>query len=125
MKLFWIALFGLVGVLSRYYLGLWVSRANPLASFPYGTFLINLSGSFIIGIIYALGVERMLLPEDLRVGLMVGLMGGYTTFSSFSLEVVRLAETGKYACAGLYMVGSPVLGAVLALCGIFLVRMAF
>jgi CrcB protein len=121
MRALHIALFGLSGVFCRYYLGLWVSRLLPF-SFPYGTFLINITGAFFIGVIQVLGVERNNIPADLRVGMMVGFLGGYTTFSSYCLEAVRLMEDAQYLSAALYWLMSPVLGYLAALGGILLTR---
>jgi len=90
--------------------------------FPYGTFFINLLGAFAIGIIYVLGVERSAISADLRTGIMVGFLGGFTTFSSYCLEGVRLAEETALMNAALYMVASPFLGFIATLSGMLLTR---
>jgi CrcB protein len=116
LRMAYIAGFGLVGVFARYYLGLAVPRfLTP--PFPYATFLINVSGSFAIGIVYVLGAERAAIPPDLRIGLMVGLLGGFTTFSSYGLEALRLLEESQYWYAALYFGLSPVIGLFAAFLG--------
>ena len=93
-----------------------------LSPFPNGTFLINIVGSFLIGIVYVLGIERAVIPPAWRVGLMVGFLGGFTTFSSYSLESARLLEEMEVWYAVLYFVLSPLLGVGAALAGIYLSR---
>ncbi len=121
MKLLFIAVLGLCGVFSRYYVGLFVARILP-TPFPLGTFIINVVGSFLIGFIYAIGVEKGMMSESLRVGLLVGFLGGFTTFSSFALDSVRLAEQSEYLLGGLYFFGSPIVGFIAATAGLFLAR---
>ena len=121
MKTFWIALGGLVGVFARYYGGLAAARFLP-PTFPYGTFLINLFGAFLIGVVYVAGLERQAIPEAIRVGLMVGFLGGFTTFSSYCLESARLLETGQYLAAALYYILSPLLGLVCVGIGLLVTR---
>jgi fluoride exporter len=66
------------------------------AQFPYGTLVVNLSGAFIIGVIQELGTTTLLVPDNVRLFLTVGLMGGLTTYSTFSYETVRLMEFGSW-----------------------------
>ena len=79
--------------------------------FPYGTLLINILGSFVIGLIAAISLtpERMGLHPDLRIFLMVGVCGGFTTFSSFSLQTMELLQSGDVFPALLYTAGSVAL----------------
>jgi fluoride exporter len=121
MRLFLITVFGILGVWSRYYTGLGVSKvvSHP---FPAGTFIINISGAFIIGVIYVLGIEKSVLSEDLRVGIMVGFLGGYTTFSSYALESARLFEQGDIWNAAAYLLLSPALGLLAAFGGLLFAR---
>jgi CrcB protein len=116
-----IALFGMMGVLSRYCISLIVSRILPSA-FPYGTFFINILGSFLIGIVYVAGVERFHLSPALRLGIMIGFLGGFTTFSSFSLDAALLLEKGKVLYALFYFTLSPVLSILFTYFGIFVSR---
>src|SRR4051812_46335426 len=101
VRLIYIIFFGILGVLSRYYAGVYVSGVLE-PSFPYGTFLINMTGAFLIGVIQVLGAERAVLTPDLRIGIMVGFLGGYTTFSTYCLESVQLLEEGELGAAVLY-----------------------
>jgi len=66
------------------------------AEFPYGTLIVNLSGAFIIGLVQELGTESVLIPDTARIFLTTGMMGGLTTYSTFSYETVRLMEAGAW-----------------------------
>ncbi len=121
VKLFYIGIFGLIGVYLRYFAVLSVSKMYP-GAFPWGTFLINTGGAFLIGIIYVLGFEKANISENLRVGLMAGLLGGFTTFSSYSLEAVILVEQTKYFLSAIYLIASSILGVVAAFAGMALAR---
>lgn len=124
MRLPYIAVFGLLGVFSRYLVGVTITR-HIATAFPLGTFAINMTGAFAIGIVYVLGVEQAVISEDLRIGIMVGYLGGFTTFSSYCLETVRLLETGRLAYAALYAGLSNLLGLAAALGGMALTRSFF
>ena len=94
---------GAVGTGARYLLGsLAVRWLGP--DFPYGTLLINVLGSFLIGVVQHVALTTMWIPETLRLVLAVGVMGGFTTYSSFSYETIRLIETGSWPAATLYVV---------------------
>jgi CrcB protein len=67
--------------------------------FPYGTLIVNLAGSFAIGLVHQLGSDALLVPDGLRIFLTTGIMGGLTTYSTFSYETVRLMETGAWTQA--------------------------
>jgi len=69
------------------------------ADFPYGTLIVNVVGSFLIGLIQQVGTASLLIPETTRLFLTVGVMGGLTTYSSFSYETVRLVEIGAWGQA--------------------------
>lgn len=85
---------GLVGALARYLVVSW-TQARFGAAFPYGTFVVNAGGSFLIGLIMTLGLESGLVGPDLRLLLVTGLLGGFTTFSALSYESFRLATLGS------------------------------
>jgi CrcB protein len=121
MKIVFIAIFGVLGVLSRYVVGNFVAKILP-PPFPYGTLLINITGAFAIGVIHVIGIERVSLSPEIRIGIMVGFLGGYTTFSSYCLESVRLIEDAEFMKAALYFVASPILGFLAASGGITLTR---
>lgn len=111
--LLFIALGGAGGAVSRYLLatwahGLWEGRL------PVGTLLVNVMGSFAIGIVYVLLVEKQLIHSDWRGVLMVGFLGAFTTFSTFSLETINLMESGHLAHALGYMLASAVLCVLMA-----------
>jgi len=97
-----ICLGGAVGTGARYLLGGVVARwAGP--EFPYGTLLINVLGSFLIGVVQQVGLTSLLIPDTLRLVLAVGVMGGFTTYSSFSYETIRLLEAGSWLAASVYV----------------------
>src|SRR5690348_1728836 len=112
---------GFVGANARYILGTWiVGRLGP--SFPAHTFVINLSGSFLIGVVLTLLTERLEVDPAWRLLLVVGFLGGYTTFSSFSFEALGLLRGGDWLAAAWYILGSNVLGLLACAAGIALVR---
>ena len=92
-----VALAGALGALARWGVGSWFGHRFP--SFPWGTLVINVSGSFILGVLFAVLVERNIGSPTMRVALMTGLLGAYTTFSTFSLETFRLFEDGATGSA--------------------------
>jgi fluoride exporter len=110
-----IAVAGALGALSRYGLEGFVSRRLP-GAFPWGTFVINISGAFVLGLVFTLATERWALAPWLRSAATIGFLGAYTTFSTLSLESYRLLETRSYALAGANLLGSVTAG-VLALYG--------
>lgn len=104
MKLMLIAMGGAAGSLLRY----GVARLFPIADWPLATLMVNIAGSFLIGML-AGGLARLNWPEELWLAGAVGLCGGFTTFSSFSLENIRLLESGHYLKAVSYITASVVL----------------
>ena len=124
MKWLWILGFGVLGVFLRYILSVYIQMRWP-SFLPVPTFLINVLGCFVMGIVYVCGVEKNQVPEELRAGLMVGLLGGFTTFSSYSLEVLQLIRASCFLQAGLYVVLSQVMGLGATAFGIYLTRLIF
>jgi CrcB protein len=120
--LLFIALGGASGAVSRYLLATWAHGLWE-GKLPVGTLLVNMLGSFAIGIIYVLLVERQLIHPDWRGVLMVGFLGAFTTFSTFSLETISLLEAGHIAHAMAYMLGSAILCVVMTGVAIQLTRM--
>jgi len=100
--LWYIAIGSAIGGVSRYLVGGLVQRLAG-GTFPTGTLLINISGSFLLGAILRYGVDTPTLTPQLRAFLTVGLCGGYTTFSTFSYEAVALLEDGEWSRAALYV----------------------
>jgi CrcB protein len=104
-----IALGGAGGATSRYLVDTFVSERVG-AEFPWGTFVVNITGSFVLGVLFALTVERDVLPSDIRLPVMTGFIGAYTTFSTLMLETWRLVESGSTVAAMANIVGSMVVG---------------
>lgn len=117
-----IALGAALGANLRYGLSLWAAQRFGTA-FPYGTLIINVLGSFVIGVVLVLATTRLPLGEPVRLLLVTGLLGGFTTFSSFSFETYTLLTAGSWAQAALYTVGSFGLGMVGVFLGAGLVRL--
>ncbi len=103
-----ITVFGALGCLSRYLVSGWIYALFGRA-FPYGTLVVNVLGAFLIGLIMEFGLRSAVLPVDIRSGLVMGFLGGFTTFSSFSYETFRLLEEG-----GILMATTNVLVSVFA-----------
>lgn len=91
-------------------------------SFPYGTLTVNVTGSFFIGLLYILFLERYSLNAEWRAAIIIGLLGGYTTFSSFSFETIALFEEGAIFRAGLNIILSVVVCLLATWAGILLGR---
>lgn len=112
---FWVALGGALGSMARFWMGGWVARlikpdyAGP--AFPWGTLVINVLGSLVIGLVAGLTLTpaRVAWHPDARIFLMVGVCGGFTTFSAFSLQTLELIQAGDSAAAAGYIVGSVLL----------------
>jgi CrcB protein len=111
-----IGLGGFLGANARYLIAGWVGRILGL-NFPYGTFIINVSGSFFLGLLMGLLSHRPLDFLQPRLFFAVGFLGAYTTFSTFSYETLQLAQDGHLAAVLLYSAGSVLLGLVAVLLG--------
>ncbi len=116
-----IALGGALGALSRYGLGVWISNKWN-QGFPLHTFLINVSGAFLLGFLNILFIERLTVSPLWRLGIGVGFLGAFTTFSTFGFEVISLLEGGSLFMAGLYTLLSIVIGFTGVALGIGLAR---
>ncbi len=120
MSYLWVALGGAAGSTVRYGVAQWAAgRWGGL--FPWGTLTVNITGSMAIGLLMALLVERNTDPA-VRLLLVTGFLGGYTTFSAFSFEVLALLEARSWEAAALYIVGSIALGLLACALGIALGR---
>ena len=116
-----IALGGAAGSLARYAVAATVQQ--PSMQFPWGIFVVNVSGGFLMGIIVELSALKLSMSPELRAFLTVGVLGGYTTFSTFSLDSVLLIERGAYLSAAAYVVGSAVLSILALFAGLWIVRL--
>ncbi len=112
-----IALGGAAGAVSRYAVDDTVSRWYG-GTFPLGTLVINVTGSFVLGVLFALVVERSALPSDVRAPVMIGFIGAYTTFSTWMLESARLMEGDQWMFAAVNLGGSVILGLVAVFAGL-------
>ncbi len=90
--------------------------------FPLATLSINVIGSFLMGFLFILTLERLMIPPSVRVGVLTGVLGGYTTFSTFEMETLLLAESGEFFKAALYVVLSVVIGFAAAFGGAYIAR---
>lgn len=112
---------GIAGTLLRFAAGNWVNAHWP-RHFYLGTLAVNLIGCLLIGLLYGLFLHRPLVPVELRAGLIVGFLGGLTTFSSFSMDTVRLLESGQAPLAFGYASISVVGGLLATWAGLSLTK---
>lgn len=105
---------GFVGSAGRYLLSGWVYRMAPYATFPWGTLAVNVSGCFLIGIFSGLADSRQLWTPEIRLFVMLGVLGGFTTFSSFAYETVALARDADFFRAFFNIAAQVVLGLLAA-----------
>jgi CrcB protein len=118
-----VALGGAAGSLARFYMVVALKRAEAL--FPWGTLLVNVLGSFLIGALWAWFLARPETPEWARIGLMTGVLGGYTTQSAVSLETVLLLESGAYWTAAGNVTANFGLGVLACMAGLWALRPFF
>jgi CrcB protein len=108
-NIFIIGIGGFLGAISRYGVALWIGQRWG-RTFPLGTFLINISGSFLIGLLMSLFTERFMVNPQWRLLLIVGFLGAYTTFSTFEYETGALVKDGEWMIAMLNVVLSVIVG---------------
>jgi len=116
MAIWWVGLGGFLGANARYLLGGWISERLGTV-FPYGTFVINVTGSFILGFFMAYAQERPWIAPSARLMFAVGFVGAYTTFSTFEYETMRLIQDREVLLAMLNVVGSLIAGTIAVLGG--------
>ena len=104
-----IALGGALGAVARYVLAGFVHRFMP-ASFPYGTFAVNVIGCLLFGVVIGIGDQRFVIGPTARAFLLIGVLGGFTTFSSFTFETIQLARDAQFLWASINVVGQIAAG---------------
>jgi CrcB protein len=112
---------GFLGANARFFISGWIAERIG-ATLPWNTFIINLTGSFVIGFLLTAFTERFLLEPAWRLFLVVGFLGGYTTFSSYAWEGFRLLEDGAWQWAAAYLLGSTGLGLLATILGVVAAR---
>ncbi|ANM10737.1 MULTISPECIES: fluoride efflux transporter CrcB [unclassified Rhizobium] len=116
-----VAVGGAIGSLLRYYVGQWTLRTMGPA-FPWGTLAVNVVGCFVIGVFAELIARRFNASVELRLLLITGFLGGFTTFSAFSLDAISLFERGQAVAGGLYIVASVGLSMAAVMAGLAVMR---
>ena len=122
MPLLLIGLGGFAGAISRYLVDGFVAD-RAAGSFPWGTLAVNASGTFVLGLLFAMTTDRAVLPAEIRGPLMIGFLGAYTTFSTYLLETWRLVEGGAWGLALANLGGSLAVGIVAVVAGLTIGRL--
>jgi CrcB protein len=122
MTLLFIGLGGALGAISRYLVQGWVQDFAG-GRFPWGTFAVNISGSFLLGLVFALAMDRGVLSPEVRVPVMVGFIGSYTTFSTLMLESWTLVEDGDLTRVLANLALSVLVGMVAVVAGLAVGRL--
>ena len=120
-KLLLLGLAGGLGALARYGLSGFIQRFTG-ATFPWGTFVVNILGAFLFGLIWSLAEQRLVMSVETRVILLSGFLGGFTTFSSFMFETSTLINGGQWHLAILNLAGQVMAGLVAMFLGLALGR---
>lgn len=119
MAILLVGIGGFLGANARYLLGGWIS-ARFGSFFPYGTFVINVTGSFILGFFMAFAQDRAWVNPNWRLAFAVGFVGAYTTFSTFEYESMLLLRDGEFLLAAANVIGSVITGSLAVISGIAL-----
>jgi len=123
IQLLLIAIGGAIGACGRFLATQWANQwVSSATAIPLGTLLVNVCGSALMGICYGLVVEKGMLPEGIRPFFMVGFLGAFTTFSTFSMDAFLLLEQGLWLNSGLYILANVVLSLLLFAVGLSIVR---
>ncbi|HET9684046.1 MAG TPA: fluoride efflux transporter CrcB [Gemmatimonadaceae bacterium] len=122
MRIFWaVAVGAAAGGVSRYYLSVAVQQRLG-ATFPWGTLVINVTGSLLLGFLMRYALATPSVSAEMRLLLTTGFCGGYTTFSTFSYETAMLLEDGQYERAAAYALASVLVALLATFCGFILAR---
>ena len=116
-----VAVGGAIGSLLRYYVGQWALRLMGPA-FPWGTLAVNIVGCFVIGVFAELIARKFNASTELRLLLITGFLGGFTTFSAFSLDAISLFERGEAVAGGIYIAASVGLSMAAVIAGLAVMR---
>lgn len=119
--IWYVAVGSAFGRMSRYAISVWMQRVGG-ASFPLGTLLINITGSFLVGFLLRVAAAPTGFSPELRLALTTGFCGGYTTFSTFSYETITLVESGEWRRAAAYVTLSVVVSLLAAFSGVVVAR---
>ncbi|MCA1841430.1 MAG: fluoride efflux transporter CrcB [Actinomycetota bacterium] len=111
MRFIWMSAFGALGANARYWLEGAISRRFP-GAFPLGTFIVNVTGSFLLGFAFVLLTDRFPVSPAIRSGIMIGFIGAYTTFSTLTFETLRLFQDGAVLTGVANAAGSLLIGLV-------------
>jgi len=115
---------GALGSMARYLIAGWV-QSPAWTGFPYGIFIVNVTGGFIMGAFTEAMALRFNVSPEVRAFLTTGILGGYTTFSTFSLEAAMLIKRHAYGQAAFYIAGSALLSVIALFAGLWLMRMVY
>lgn len=118
----YISIGAIIGANARFLISQWAAERLG-AGFPYGTFFVNVTGCFIIGLFYGLGENRITITPELRLLFAVGFLGGFTTFSTFGYESAALLRSGAFILALLNIIGSNLLGLLAVIVGLTVARL--
>ena len=120
----WVALGGGIGAAARHGVNVWSGRVLG-TEFPWHTMIVNVLGCFVMGLITGLLALKLNLSQEARAFLTTGILGGFTTFSAFSLDVAMLMERKAMLSAGAYVGASVLLSILAVFAGLFLIRAVF
>lgn len=122
LNLFAIFLGGGIGAVLRYLTGLYFS-VNFRMNIPVSTFIVNILGSFILGFLYVLFIDKPEINTELKVALTIGFCGGFTTFSTISLEIFEMLGNSNFYQAGLYILSSLLFGLIAVSIGVYCAKL--
>jgi len=119
--LLWVAAGGAVGSAARYMVNVWSGRMLGM-EFPWHTLIVNIAGCFAVGLLVELMALKLNVGNEVRAFLTTGILGGFTTFSAFSLDFALLVERKSYGLAGAYAASSVLVSLIAVFAGLYLVR---